>query len=125
MYTTFGVKSLVNEGFEEGLSTYAYNVTCQVKPEPKSDKERNMIVTVYELAPYANTEKYCLYIENNQMPAKCSGSRAFITKHGPYNSSTGWTFSMSLSESAEPVPYIRFWVTIASESLIYYIFVLI
>ena len=104
----------MSEGYKDGKSTPAYNITCEIKPDPPSHEERTMTVTVYELSPFAESANYCLHIENDKDPVLCSGSKTFLSISRPYASTTGWTFQMTLKEFTA-VPNIRFWMTIASE----------
>ena len=118
VYTSFGVKSLMSERYKDGQATLASNITCQIKPKSSSVEEKNMIVTVYELAPFSSNANYCLRIGSQEEPVMCSGSRTFLKECGSYKSSSGWAFSLTLNQLAEQVPKIKLWITITSENLI-------
>ena len=93
----------------------ACNVDCRIIPDTDDNQPRNLTMIAYEFAPFANSKEYCLYINNLQKPSQCSGEKNFQVRHGPYESSKGWTFKMTLNDSVKNVPKLRFWVSLSSK----------
>ena len=113
------VINLVSEKYLHGEEKYAYNITCSLSPDDHSETPQQMIIAIHEFAPFANSENYCMFVDSVESPVKCSGSKAFLTSQGPFMSSTGWKFRMTLNKSTVNIPKIRFWIAITSEYLKY------
>ena len=119
-----GMKSLRSHSFQEGTSMEACNIHCSLKPDPPADKPGSITVVINELAPFGSSEDYCLFVNDDQTPTQCSGSKQFQIRHGPYQSRNGWEFRLTLNNSAEYVPEIRFWVSFSSKYCIKYYFLI-
>ena len=111
----FKVKSLRSKNYFNQDAAAVYNIHCKLHPTIPSNTKRTMNVVAYEFAPFAESEDYCMYIDNALAPVQCSGSKKFQKSLGAYESSTGWEFRMVLKNSTEHIPTIRFWITITSK----------
>ena len=110
--------NIISEDYQNGADFDAYHINCSLEPKMPSDMKINMTMMVNEFAPYANSNGYCLYIDNHQEPLKCSGSRTFQDKFGPFENKSGWKFWMSQNESTTSVENVRFWITIACKLIV-------
>ena len=105
--------NLMSENYLEGKSVNAYNINCSV--EPDSQSLMSMTVKIHEFSPFINTSDYCMYLNDAKEELACSGSKNLSVYQETFESSSGWKFSMTLADSAEYEPEIRFWITIACE----------
>ena len=118
VHTDLRIKSLMSEGFLQGESTDAYNIQCSLDPDTY-DVPRNLTILVNELAPFTDSEGYCMYIDGDQEPKACSGTGLFQSFRETFVSETGWKFEIHLNDSVEYVPRVRFWISISSKSFLF------
>ena len=114
---TFGKLGLVSEKYALGNFQDAFNVNCSIVPEHPSDILKKMKLAVYDFAPFASYDNYCLHIHPYSEPVICSGSSTLQTSYGPIESSSGWEFRLALNSSGYYLPKVKFWIIITGNYL--------
>ena len=115
----FPVLNIMSENYLDGTFQKAYKINCSLSLDQPSVDPKEISVAIYDFAPFASSEEYCLYINPDVKPLVCSGAKTFQSFRGPFASRVGWKFGMTLKTSASYLPLIRFWIAITSKYFSY------
>ena len=99
----------MSEGYRQSQYTNATSVRCDIVLQDMNE-ESDMMLDVYEFAPFITSPNYCLSI--NGRKRVCSGSAISKNHIGYYKAGKQWTLEIDMKEPLEDALQVRFWLHI-------------